>query len=223
MEEKALALLPMEEEVLHGVHKAAKANAVQIFMTPKFDANEKRFLEYREELASRIRQFYEHVKTENMGASRRQCEQCAQELYNTEIAQKLEGHKGSYQNIDQLMGDWERVQRKYGQMTVGPAQAEVLSRLLFQRMAESTQRLWAALRQQIDAQLDELRQKLMREEAQSADRGRRLEEAEREWRSKQSELDRQFVSSQEALEVAEPRVGVGVDEPERNCAVCALA
>mmetsp|Transcript_83455 Transcript_83455/g.244678 ORF Transcript_83455/g.244678 Transcript_83455/m.244678 type:complete len:558 (-) Transcript_83455:72-1745(-) len=220
--ETALQRLPMAEEELKDIHKSAKADAVKVFLAPKFDTDDARFLEYREELAIRIKQMYEHARGENLHVSNRQCEECAQELYARHIAPKLEG-PGAYERLDQLLHDWDVVQGLYAKSATGPAQAEVLSRLLGRRMAESTERLWAALQERSTAQLHELRQKLLREEANSAERSRKLEEAERRWRNQQGELDRQLAGSRQSIErCAAVPAGV-VGEPERNCATCAVA
>jgi len=223
LEEKALRHLPMKEEELKEVHRAAKEDAVRAFLAPKFDANDARFLEYREELAVRIKQSYEHAKTENRNASYRLCEECAQELYLRHIASKLE-QPAAYERLDQLIQDWDTVQSHYAKTAAGPAQAEVLSRLLARKMAESTQRVWMTLQDRNTAQLHEVRQRLMREEANSAERAKKLEEAERRWRARQGDLSQQLLDSRQDLERcgATPEAAHEGD-PERHCAVCVVA
>mmetsp|Transcript_2652 Transcript_2652/g.5293 ORF Transcript_2652/g.5293 Transcript_2652/m.5293 type:complete len:559 (-) Transcript_2652:30-1706(-) len=221
MQEKALRWLPMKEEELEEVHKAAKRDAVNLFLAPKFDANDPRFLEQREELAARIKQIYAHAKAENMNVSRRLCEECAQELYTRHIAPKLD--LGSYDRLDQLLQDWEMVQGLYSKTATGPAQAEVLSRLLSRKMAESTHRVWLALQDRNTTQLQDMRQKLMKEEASSAERARKLQEAERRWRSQRNDLDLQLEHSARNVEQhGAPADALAGAEPERNCAVCTV-
>lgn len=223
--ENALRRLPIAEEELQEIHKTAKAESVKLFLGPKFDANDPQFLEFREELAVRVKQMYEHAKVENATASLRLCEASAQELYSRHIAPKLEGGPNGYARIDQLLQDWDKVQTLYQESTAGPAKAEVLSRMLARKMAESTQRVCMALQDKNTAQLQEMRQKLINEEANSQERARKLEEAERRWRTKQGELDRQIVNSARTLEhhsCEGPRAIGDIEEPERNCAACSV-
>uniref|UniRef100_A0A7S4SEG1 GB1/RHD3-type G domain-containing protein n=1 Tax=Alexandrium monilatum TaxID=311494 RepID=A0A7S4SEG1_9DINO len=227
LEEKGLRCMPMKEEELKDIHKSAKADAMKVFLAPKFDANDPRFLEHREELALRIKQSHEHARMENRNSSQRLCEECARELYARQIAPKLEP-PGAYERLEQLIQDWEIVQTHYNKTAAGPAQAEVLSRLLVKKMAESTQRVWMTLQERNNAQLHEVKQRLMKEEATSAERTRLLEEAERRWYAKQSDLHQQLELSRQSLD----RCGVPPEatdglvympEHERHCAVCTVA
>merc|ERR1719436_247794 len=133
MNERAMQHLPMPDERLRELHKAAKAEALKVFLAPKFESNDAKFREFRVELASRIKQLLDHVKGENMSTSQRQCERFAKELYSRQIENKL-SVKGSYQSFEQLAQDWEQVRKTYMQKTAGPSQVEVLSSWLFQRM-----------------------------------------------------------------------------------------
>merc|ERR1719230_623270 len=106
----------MGEDQLRDLHKACKAEALKIFLAPKFETTDSKFREYRAELANRIKQLYDHVKTENTSTSQRQCERFAKELYSRYIENKL-NVKGSYQNFEQLLQDWEQVRKAYMQQT----------------------------------------------------------------------------------------------------------
>jgi len=225
MEEKALQIIPMKEDTLRSIHKTAKADSIKVFMSPKFDANHEKFVEYREELAGRIKQFYEHVRTENSNASQRQCEQCAQELYKEHIQSKLQAQPSPYSSLDQLLEDWERVHGLYLKSTQGPAQSDIFSRLLCQWMVSSTRRVWAMLQERNLSQLQELRQKLLTEEANSAERGKKLEEVERQFLAKQADLDQQLSQSRISIEKCGGGEPIGPDglAEERNCAVCTIA
>lgn len=142
MNEKAMQNLPMAEEKLRETHKSAKADALKAFHAPlaKLDADP-RFREARAELASRIKQLFDHVKVENAGSSQRQCERFSKELYSRQIESKLVV-RGSYQSFEQLAQDWEQVRRSFLQKTAGPGQMEVLSAWIIPRMLESMQRVW---------------------------------------------------------------------------------
>jgi len=125
------------------VHKAAKREAMDVFLAPKFDMNDSKVRDFREELKNRIKQLYEFCKQENFTKSGFQCEQVCEELCGR-IENKL-NVKGSYRSFDQLADDWDAVRRAYMQKTSGPAQSEVLCRHIFRRMTNSVQSLWQDL------------------------------------------------------------------------------
>jgi len=202
MNTSAMQALPMEEDALRDVHKAAKAEALKIFLAPKFDAADPKFREYRAELANRIKQLYEHVKSENVSTSQRQCERFAKELYGRQIENKL-NVKGEYRSFEQLMEDWEQVRKAYMQKTKGPAQVEILSTWLFQRMVESVQRLWEDLRSGLEDRSSKLQSKLQETQARSTaardvldqERNKQtdsLEVAKRQWLQERMELESQL-------------------------------
>jgi len=212
MNDKAMQYLPMNEDQLHDIHKAAKAESLKVFLAPKFDSNDPKFREYRSELASRVKQLYEHVKSENSSTSQRQCERLAKELYSRQIDNKL-SVRGSYQNFDQLMQDWEQVRKTYVQKTAGPAQVEVLSTWLFQRMTESVQRVWDDLRVSADERQSALQRKLSEAEAKSVnvrdvldnERSKQndsLEMAKKQWLVERIDLERQLEDARRGAEEA---------------------
>mmetsp|Transcript_114679 Transcript_114679/g.319372 ORF Transcript_114679/g.319372 Transcript_114679/m.319372 type:complete len:243 (+) Transcript_114679:486-1214(+) len=139
MNDRAMEHLPMGEDQLRELHRASKARALEVLHAPGFDQDDAQFREYRAELARRMKQLYDHVKAENARTSQVQCEACAEELYRRHIESKLSA-KGAYDNVEQLMRDWEQVQKIYVERTAGPAQVEVMSSVLFQRMSESVNR-----------------------------------------------------------------------------------
>eukprot|EP00418_Pyrodinium_bahamense_P093843 CAMPEP_0179047204 /NCGR_PEP_ID=MMETSP0796-20121207/19078_1 /TAXON_ID=73915 /ORGANISM="Pyrodinium bahamense, Strain pbaha01" /LENGTH=808 /DNA_ID=CAMNT_0020743645 /DNA_START=1 /DNA_END=2424 /DNA_ORIENTATION=- len=212
MNDKAMQHLPMNEDKLHDTHKAAKAEALKVFLAIKFDSNDSKFREYRSELASRIKQLYEHVKSENASTSQRQCERFAKELYSRHIDNKL-SVRGSYQNFEQLMQDWEHVRKTYVQKTAGPAQVETLSTWLFQRMTESVQRVWDDLRVATDERHSALQRKLSEAEAKSVnvrdvldnERSKQsdsLEVAKKQWLVERIDLERQLEDARRGAEEA---------------------
>mmetsp|Transcript_20410 Transcript_20410/g.55652 ORF Transcript_20410/g.55652 Transcript_20410/m.55652 type:complete len:565 (-) Transcript_20410:72-1766(-) len=226
LEDRAMQQLPMEEEELEEIHKEAKADAVAVFLGPRFDANDARFLEHREELASRIKQIYAHARAKNTDVSRHQCEEVAKDLYAQHIAPKLE--LGSYDHMDRLIEDWDNVQDLFGKNSAGPAQAEVLSRLLSRKMAESMQRVWLSLQDRNNEHLQQIRQKLLKEEASSAEAARKLEQAERRWQDRQNDLACQLETSRQSLERCSAAregapAGPSGDDCERNCNACVVA
>jgi len=229
MQEQVLSRLPMAEEELRSAHKAAKAAALAVFLAPRFDANEPKFAQYREDLAGRIRQMHEHARSENMTVSQQQCERCAQELYETQVGGKL-NVKGTYGSFVQLVQDWDQLQRQYMARTAGPAQPQVLSTWLFRRMTESVERVWEQLQERNSEQLEALRQQLSRAEAESAQGAQQLEAAARECLAKQEALDRQFLQSRTSLERSAKRLGAPdalpgepMVDPERSCVACAVS
>merc|ERR1719221_214665 len=140
MNDKVMTRLPMNEDRLRNFHKAAKAEAMQIFLAPSINENDANFREYRTEFSKRIKQLYDHALAENAAMSQQQCQVYAEELWRNQIESKL-NIKGSYANVEQLMKDWEELQRTFIERTQGPAQVDVLSGVLFQRMKESVQRI----------------------------------------------------------------------------------
>lgn len=201
MNDKAMQNLPMDEEQLRELHKATKAEALKVFLAPKFDTNDAKFREFRAELASRIKQLFDHVKKENMSTSQRQCERLAKELYARHVESKL-NVKGSYRTFEQLMDDWEQVRKIYFQKTAGPAQVEVMSTWLFQRMTESLQKVWEDLRTSMEERAASLQRKLSETESRSTavkdvldqERSKQtdaLDVAKRQWLAERLELERQ--------------------------------
>lgn len=153
-------------------------------------------------MANRIKQLYDHVKTENTGTSQRQCERFAKELYSRYIENKL-NVQGSYRSFEQLAEDWEQVRKTYMSKTQGPAQMEVLSTWLYQRMTESMQKVWNDLRTGLDGDQSELKKKLAESELRSnaardnldqerSKQNESLEVAKRQWLSERMELERQL-------------------------------
>lgn len=210
MNEKAMQHLPMPEDQLRELHKAAKAESLKVFLAPKFESNDPKFREYRTELASRVKQLLDHVKAENLSTSQRQCERFAKELYGRQIENKL-NVKGSYQNFEQLLQDWEQVRKAFLQQTAGPAQAETISTWIFQRMTESAQRLWDELRGSHEERHVSLQFKLAEAEAKSVnvrdvldnERSKQtdsLEVAKRQWLAERIELERQVEDAKRTLE-----------------------
>mmetsp|Transcript_102706 Transcript_102706/g.273174 ORF Transcript_102706/g.273174 Transcript_102706/m.273174 type:complete len:540 (-) Transcript_102706:197-1816(-) len=139
MNDQAMSYLPMDDKQLREVHREAKARAVEVFHAPGFSEDDSTFREYRAELLRRVKQLYDHVKAENSKTSQHQCEACAEELYRKNIEANL-NVKGHYDSVEQLMRDWEQVQKQYVDRTAGPAQAEVMTNVLFQRITESVNR-----------------------------------------------------------------------------------
>eukprot|EP00927_Polykrikos_kofoidii_P061170 TRINITY_DN56039_c0_g1_i1.p1 TRINITY_DN56039_c0_g1~~TRINITY_DN56039_c0_g1_i1.p1 ORF type:complete len:809 (+),score=173.47 TRINITY_DN56039_c0_g1_i1:42-2429(+) len=212
MNEKAMQNLPMAEDVLRDLHKTAKAEALKIFLAPKIETTDSKFREYRAELASRIKQLFDHVKTENVSSSQRQCERWSKELYSRHIENKL-NVKGSYKNFEQLMEDWDQVRKTYLQKTAGPAQTEILSSWLFQRMTDSVQKVWDDLRLGMEERVTSLQRKLTETETKSiAHRDVLTEErtkqtdsldvAKRQWLSEKLELERQVEDMRRNVEQA---------------------
>lgn len=210
MNDKAMQHLPMDEDQLRDTHKAAKAEAMKVFLLPKFDSNDAKFREYRTELTARIKQLLEHVKAENMTASQRQCERFAKEIYSRQIDNKL-SVKGSYQNLEQLLADWEQVRKAYMQQTTGPAQAEVLTSWIFQRMVESAQRVWDEVRASHEDRHTSIQRRLAEAETHSTnvrdsldnERSKQsdsLEVAKRQWLEERMELERQLEDAKRSLE-----------------------
>lgn len=151
--------LPMSEDRLHGLHKAAKAKAMEVFAEPKLDDADPQLLECRAEFVRHIKQLHEDMRRENRDKSKRQCESIAAELYSRQIEKRLSVH-GSYGTVEQLMHDWERLREEYASKTGGPAQGEILSTWLFQRMAQSVQQLSDSLQRAAEERCGDLQQKL---------------------------------------------------------------
>lgn len=183
---------------------------MKIFSAPRFDTSESKFKEYRVELANRIKQLFEHVKTENVGTSQRQCERFAKDLYSRHVESKLDV-KGSYKSFDQLLEDWTQVRRTYLQKTAGPAQMEILSNWLFPRMTESVQRVWNDMQSGMDEKHTTLQRKLAETESRSTaardnldqEHSRQkdmLEVAKRQWLSEKMELERGMEDAKRAME-----------------------
>jgi len=212
MNDKAMQNLPMPEEELRDLHKASKAEALKIFLAPKFDANDAKFREYRAELASRIKQLYEHVTTENRSTSERQCDRFAKELYSRHIESKL-NVKGSYRSFNQLLEDWEEVKKTYMQKAQGPAQTEVLLNVIFKQMTASLQKLWEDMRGGMDEEASTLQKRLAEMESKSTaardvlDQERTkqtdsLDIAKRQWLSERLELERQLEDAKRSMDEA---------------------
>lgn len=215
MNDKAMQHLPLGEEHLRELHKASKAEALKAFMAPKFEPGDPKFREYRQELASRIKQLFEHVKAENASTSQRQCERLAKELFSRHIDNKL-GVKGAYQTFDQLQQDWEHVRKTYVQKAEGPAQLEILSTYLLQRMTESTQKVWDDLRSSHEDTLSSLTRRLSEAEAKSTNvrdvldntltkQNDSFEGAKRTWLAERIELERSLEEARRSLEEASMR------------------
>mmetsp|Transcript_5233 Transcript_5233/g.11644 ORF Transcript_5233/g.11644 Transcript_5233/m.11644 type:complete len:821 (-) Transcript_5233:251-2713(-) len=210
MNDKAMQNLPMQEDKLHDLHKAAKAEAKNVFFAPKFEVNDPKVREYTGELTSRIKQLYEHVKSENQTTSQRQCERIARELYGKNIENKL-NVPGSYTSFNVLAEDWDALRKAYLQKTAGPAQIEVLSTFLFMRMTESVQKLWSQLSSGHEDNLKNLQSKLAETDKKSAAarenldeernrQGQQLEHAKREWIQERIELERQLEDAKRSNE-----------------------
>jgi len=210
MNDKAMQHLPIDESSLRDIHKAAKAEAVKTFLAPKFDSNDSKFREFRAELASRIKQLFEHVKSENLSTSQRQCERFAKELYSRHVESKL-NVRGSYKQFKELMDDWDQVRKTYMQKTAGPAQVDVLSTFLFQRMTESVQRVWDDMKGGLEEQHTTLTAKLQENESRSTaardvldqERSKQsdsLETAKRQWMQEKIDLERQVEDSKRVAE-----------------------
>lgn len=210
MNDKAMQHLPMADEQLRDLHKAAKAEALKVFLAFKFEPSDPKFREYRAELASRIKQLFEHVKAENSSSSQRQCERLAKELFSRHIENKL-SVRGSYQNFEQLFQDWEQIRNTYTQKTAGPAQVEVLSTVLVQSLLGSLGRVWTDFRTLFEERHAGLQQRLVEAEAKSAnassamdsERTRQndsLEVAKRQWLAERMELERQLEDARRGAE-----------------------
>jgi len=145
MNDKAMQHLPMSTNELRAIHKASKAECMKTFLAPKFEENDPKFIEHRAELGNRIKQLFQHVTSENSSTSQQQCGKIAKELYSTKIESKL-GAKGTYKSFEQLMDDWKQVRETYLTKSKGPAQVDVLSTWLFQRMTESVAKVWEDLK-----------------------------------------------------------------------------
>lgn len=217
MNEKAMNHLPMAEVKLREIHKAAKGDALKVFLAPRFDMTDPKFAEYRREFANRVKQLHDHVVGENLTSSQRQCEHLAKELYGQQIENKL-AVKGAYQNFDQLKRDWERVRSTYLERTAGPAQVEVLSGWLFQRMVESTQKVWDDLKSSTEERLASLQRRVTEAEARSVnvrdvvdqERSKHSdahEVAKRQWLSEKLELERQVEDVRRSMEEAAMKAG----------------
>lgn len=139
MNDRAMSYLPIDDNKLKEIHRESKGRALDVFHAPGFSEEDTTFQEYRVELLRRVKQLYDHVKTENAKTSQHQCEACAEELYRKNIEANL-NVKGHYDSVEQLMRDWEQVQHQYVQRTAGPAQAEVMSTVLFQKITDSVNR-----------------------------------------------------------------------------------
>jgi len=155
--------LPMEQEELRDLHKAAKAEAAHVFAASNLDGEDPRFEEVRDEFHRRVKQLYEHVQAQNLEASQKLCKEIAEELYTTRIEKKLTV-RGDYPNLEQLTLDWEALQEAYLRRAVGPAKTEVLSSWVFKRMTESVQRVGDALQVGADERFGFMQQNLSKAE-----------------------------------------------------------
>lgn len=143
MNDTAMQQLPLSQERLRELHKVAKAEALKIFLAPKFE-NDSKFRECRTELATRIKQLLDHVQAENMNMSRKQCEHVARDAFARLIESRI-ASPGGYRSFEQLAQDWNQCRKAYLEQSVGPAQADVLTAFFCSRMNETTQRLWEQL------------------------------------------------------------------------------
>mmetsp|Transcript_36729 Transcript_36729/g.84525 ORF Transcript_36729/g.84525 Transcript_36729/m.84525 type:complete len:815 (+) Transcript_36729:91-2535(+) len=212
MNDKAMQHLPMQDDKLHELHKAAKEEATNVFFAPKFEVNDPKVREYTTELTVRIKQLYEHVRSENQTTSQRQCERIARELYGKNIENKL-NVPGSYPSFTVLAEDWDTLRKAYLQKTAGPAQIEVLSTFLFSRMTESVQRLWEDLKKGHEDKVGSLQQRLAETDKKSAavrdnldeERNKQvqtLEQAKREWIQERIDLERQLEDAKRSTDEA---------------------
>jgi len=212
MNDNAMQHLPMSYDDLRTIHKTAKGESLKAFLAPKFEASDPKFREYRQELSNRIKQLFEHVNTENVTISQRQCERFAKELYGRQIENKL-SVKGSYRSFDQLMEDWENFRKTYMAKTSGPSQNEVLSSWIFPRMMESMQKLWQELSSGMEERATALQSKVAEKDARShqvkdaldqerAKQGETLETAKRQWIQERMELERAADDAKRGLDDA---------------------
>eukprot|EP00435_Cladocopium_sp_Y103_P039302 s1276_g10.t1 len=187
MNEHAMQHLPMAEDKLRDLHKVAKAEALKILLATKLETDP-RFRESRSQFASRVKQLFEHVKTENSNVSQRQCDKVARELFKS-IEQKLQA-KGTYQGFNDLLSDWEQLKQLYLQKSAGPSKLEVLSGLN-QQLLQAAQRLWEELELAMEERKSQLRQQLAESEARML-QVKAPDEAQRQWLSERLDLERRL-------------------------------
>jgi len=151
--------MPMSEDTLHDLHRKAKAKSMAVFASLKLEEGDPRFQDSQDNALSRIKQMHEDAKVENQRLSKQLCEHVVAELYKSQIEAAL-AKPGSFETVEQLMGAWEKLRQDYSKMTSGPAQGEVLSACLFQRMGESVQCLCDQFQRDADHRCGDLREKL---------------------------------------------------------------
>lgn len=220
MNAKAMQRLPMDASVLSEVHKAAQADAINVYTGPKFDPNSSAFKEGHVALKSKIKQLHDHVKAENKGKSMRSCEMIAKELYMREIENKLDV-AGSYRNFDSLLSDWDQVRKTYMLKAKGPAREDVLSTWLFQQMVQSVHVLWTSLQSGLEADQGALQKKVAEAASRSAAARDRQAEEERKKAQKLKAAEQKWLAEKAGLErqVEEARRGAGdADRAKREIA-----
>jgi AraC-like DNA-binding protein len=201
--------LPMSENQLHDLYKAAKEKAANLFLAPRFDETDQKFQESRAELANRFKQVYEQLREDNARASRNQCERVAAELYASQIEGKLKT-RGAYHNVQELMHDWERLRAEYAVRASGPAQAEVLNTWIYQRMTESTNILSSDLNSDANERIGVLQQRLSEVEE-------RIKQRDAETHSERlAQNVPAFLSEQRALQQRVDHLQQGLSEIEHR-------
>lgn len=200
MNDRAMGHLPMDVAQLRDVHRAAEAEALRVFLEPGLDEADPKVCDARDELAQRISQLCEYAETENVCASKQQCQDVAEQVYSELIEGKLSCH-GSYGSFEELTRDWELVREAYLQRTAGPAQAEVLAGWLLQRMTESMQRVHDQLRSATDAH----RMSLQEQHAVALEQQRdayssTLQQAQQEWFTEKKKLQRRLERAAPAMD-----------------------
>jgi len=185
MEQQASGrLLPMGEQQLQDIHDAALAKAMAALTVTGLDQDDPNFQECVAELRHHAMRSYELAKADNLDASTKACERIAAELFETRIRGKLEA-RGSYRSVQELVQDWAQVRKAYMQQTTGPAQLEVLSSWVFQKMTETVQRLGEQLRSDAEVHCTAIEQK--------------FGEAEDKWRAERAELEQQLHEARRQL------------------------
>merc|ERR1711904_552103 len=116
-----------------------------VLTEPGLPESDPYFQEFRAELSWRLKQLYLKVRQQNSSTSLQECERLAEELCSEIVEQRLQS-KFSYKCVEELMADWERVQRLFVEKTQGPAQGAVMSSVVFPRMLESVSQFSVAQR-----------------------------------------------------------------------------
>jgi len=138
------AHLPMDRLQLQEKLDAAEREAVRILSNFEIETACKR--QCRAELDSSMTHLRAKVEADNDEASRRCCLEVAEELYEELISGGLK----SYSSLEQLMRDWDRLRELYMERTAGPAQGEVMSTWLLQRMTLSVQKVHVELQRVVN-------------------------------------------------------------------------
>jgi len=142
MDAKALRCLPLNEDVLYDLHSSARIQAFQVLEEPQFGEEDPALREAQANLSDKIKQLYEHAQSRNGTASREQCQRLAEQLYEQLIEKRLnKTGRGGYDSVEELMQDWDKLQKSYHERAQGPAGPEILSSWLFPRMTDSVTRL----------------------------------------------------------------------------------